>query len=170
MCWTGIVIEPCGFLATAYQAEASHDQNVNVIRRLPFTSPLDTQHLQCADGSGLLHQHSAQEPLQPPSQTPSESPSLSPQPPQATLTSTIAAGPGPPLSAAISSASQPLSHNNPTEGQVAASQKSMQEQRPQLWPLSGGALAAAAGLQATGQNVPALQPKRKGLFKFASFA
>lgn len=41
MCWTGIVIETCGFLATAYQAEASHDQTVNVIRRLPFTSPLD---------------------------------------------------------------------------------------------------------------------------------
>ena len=62
----------------------------------------------------------------------------------------MAAGLGGPSSAPLSSASQSLLEKNNTDGQ-AASQKPMQEHRPQLWPLGGGALVPAAGLQATGQ-------------------
>ena len=108
---------------------------------------------QYADSSSMPHQHSTQEPLQPPSQIPSESPSLSPQPSQPPPT--LAAGPGAPLSAATSSDTQPLPQTNPTEEQVANGQKPMQEQHPQLWPLGGGALVAAAGPQATGQILSA---------------
>ena len=136
------------------------------MQAFPFTSPhTNMLHLSIskyADGSSLLHQHPAQEPLQPPSHTPSESPSLSPQPRQPPLASTMAAGPGAPLSAAITSASQPLPHNKPMEGLLAASQQPMQEQRPEPAPLSGGALAAAAGLQATGQILSALQQENRG--------
>lgn len=101
----------------------------------------------------MSRQHTSQEVPLPPSQTPSESPSLSPQPPQPQPTSTTAAGQGLLLTAATSSAiAMPVQQaQNPTEGQMAAAQKLVQEQRPQLWPLTGGALIAAAGLMGTGQ-------------------
>ena len=119
----------------------------------------------------MLRQHTAQELPLPPSQTPSESPSLSPQPQP---TSTTAAGQGPSLSAATSSAiAMPVQQApNPTEGQMAAAQKLVQEQRPQLWPLTGGALVAAAGLMGTGQKPPldtaGFQPCRFMLQKLLS--
>lgn len=68
----------------------------------------------------------------------------------------MAAGLGGPFGAPLSSASQSLHEKTNTEGQ-AASQKPMQEHRPQLWPLGSGALTAAAGLQATGQIFSTLE-------------
>ncbi|DBA98743.1 TPA: hypothetical protein ACH3X1_014516 [Trebouxia sp. C0004] len=61
---------------------------------------------------------------------------------------------GSPLSAATSSAiAMPVQQaHNPTGGQMVAAQKLVQEQRPQLWPLTGGALVATAGLMGTGEG------------------
>ena len=101
-----------------------------------------------ADGTNTLHQPGSQDLLPLPTHTSSESPSLSPQPPQPHPSSTLAAAAGAPLSAAPTSASQPLLQQKPTEEQLAAGQNPMQEQRPQLRPqLGGGALIAAAEMQ-----------------------
>lgn len=85
------------------------------------------------------------EPLLPPSQPPSESPSLSTQPPVAPPPSNMPAGINTTLNYATSSASQPLQlPPNPAEKPAAPAQIPLQEQQPQLRPLSGAALAATA--------------------------
>ena len=98
----------------------------------------------CADDA-TERKHVAPESLLPPAHPPSESPSLSPQPPLAPPPSNLPAGVNTMLDPAISSASQPLQQpHNPAEGQAAHAQMPTQEQQPQLWPLTGAALAAAA--------------------------